>query len=137
MRKTLTLWLCVLIVGATVATVAAVQQAGDADRTGTWTGTWEGGGGTGGFELTLEKPSAGPLAGRVSVTGEPTYKATLKTVTIEGNKLNATYDFPPAEGAEVVLAGEFEGSACKGSWRVREKASGNVAVEGTWSVAKK
>ena len=137
MRKTLTLWLCVLIVGATVATVAAVQQAGDADRTGTWTGTWEGGGGTGGFELTLEKPSAGPLAGRVSVTGEPTYKATLKTVTIEGNKLNATYDFPPAEGAEVVLAGEFEGSACKGTWRVREKASGNVAVEGTWSVAKK
>ena len=137
MRKTLTLWLCVLIVGSTVATVAAVQQAGDADRTGTWTGTWEGGGGTGGFELTLEKPSAGPLAGRVSVTGEPTYKATLTTVTIEGNKLNATYDFPPAEGAEVVLAGEFEGSACKGTWRVREKASGNVAVEGTWSVAKK
>jgi len=136
-RKTLALWLCVLIVGSTVGTVAAVQQAGDADRTGTWTGTWEGGGGTGGFELTLEKPSAGPLAGRVSVTGEPTYKATLKTVTIEGHKLNATYDFPPAEGAEVVLAGEFEGSACKGTWRVREKASGNVAVEGTWSVAKK
>jgi hypothetical protein len=37
----------------------------------------------------------------------------------------------------VVLAGEFEGSACKGTWRVREKASGTVAVEGTWSVAKK
>ena len=85
MRKTLTLWLCVLIFGVTAATVAAVQQAGDADRTGTWTGTWEGGGGTGGFELTLEKPSAGPLTGRVSVTGEPTYKATLKTVSIEGN----------------------------------------------------
>jgi hypothetical protein len=135
--------LCVLNVGtavaavATVATVAAVQQAGNADRTGTWTGTWEGGGGTGGFELTLEKPNAGPLAGRVSVTGEPTYKATLKTLTIEGNKLNATYDFPAAEGAEVVLAGEFEGSACKGNWKVREKSSGNVAVEGTWSVAKK
>ena len=39
MRKSLTLWLCVLFLGATVA---AVQQAGDAaDRTGTWTGTWE------------------------------------------------------------------------------------------------
>ena len=136
MRKSLTLWLCVLIIGA-VATVAAVQQTGSADRTGTWTGTWEGGGGTGGFELTLEKPSGGSLGGRVSVTGEPTYKATLKTVAIEGNKLNATYDFPAAEGAEVVLAGEFEGSACKGSWQLREKASGSVAAEGTWSVAKK
>ena len=103
MRKSLTLWLCVLILGATVA---AVRQTADADRTGTWTGTWEGGGGTGGFELTLEKPKDGPLAGRVSVTGEPTYKATLRTVSIEGNKLSAAYDFPPAEGAEVVLAGD-------------------------------
>ena len=149
MGKILALSLCVLIsestestestrsTGSTVATVAAGQQAADADRTGTWTGTWQGGGGTGGFELTLEKPNDAPLTGRVSVTGEPTYKATLKTVAIEGNKLNATYDFPAAEGAEVVLAGEFDGSACKGNWRVREKASGKVALEGTWSVAKK
>ena len=72
MRKSLTLWLCVLILGATVA---AVQQAGDAaDRTGTWTGTWEGGGGT---------------------------------------------------------------NACKGTWVLREKASGNPALDGTWAVAKK
>ena len=135
MRKSLTLWLCVLILGATVA---AVQQAGEAaDRTGTWTGTWEGGGGTGGFELTLEKPKDGPLAGRVSVTGEPTYKATLRTVTIEANKLSAVYDFPAADGAEVVLAATFEGNACKGTWVLREKASGNPALDGTWSVAKK
>jgi hypothetical protein len=131
----LTLWLCVLILGVTVA---AVQQTTDTpDRTGTWSGTWEGAGSTGGFELTLEKPKDGALAGRVSVTGEPTYKATLKTVTVEGNKLNASYDFPAAEGAEVVLAGTFEGNACKGTWVVREKSSGNAAVDGTWSVAKK
>ena len=135
MRKSLTLWLFVLILGATVA---ALQQPGDTpDRTGTWTGTWEGGGGTGGFELTLEKPKDGPLAGRVSVTGEPTYKATFTTVAIEGNKLSATYDFPAADGAEVVLAATFEGNACKGTWVLREKASRNTAFEGTWSVAKK
>ena len=88
-------------------------------------------------ELTLEKPKDGPLAGRVSVTGEPTYNATLRTVSIEGNKLSAVYDFPAAEGAEVVLAATFEGNACKGTWVLREKASGNAAMEGTWSVAKK
>jgi hypothetical protein len=137
-RKSLTLWLCVLIVGATVATVAAVQQTADAaDRTGIWSGTWEGAGATGGFELTLEKPKDGPLAGRLSVTGEPTYKVTFRTVAIDGNKLTATYDFPAAEGAEVVLAGTFEGNVCKGTWVLREKASGNAAVDGTWSVTKK
>ena len=135
MRKSVTFWLFVLILGATVA---AIQQTGDtADRTGTWPGTWEGGGGTGGVELTLEKPAGGPLAGRVSVTGEPTYKATFTTVAIEGNKLSAVYDFPAADGAEVVLAATFEGNACKGTWVLREKASRNTAFEGTWSVAKK
>ena len=134
MRKSLTLWLCVLILGTIVT---AARQSGDADRSGTWTGTWEGAGQTGGFELTFQKPNTGPLTGGVSVTGEPTYKATFKTVTIEGNKLNAVYDFPPAEGAEVVLAGTFDGTTCKGTWVVREKASGNAALDGTWSVTKK
>jgi hypothetical protein len=132
-RRSLALWF-VLILGATVGTV---PQTTDADRTGTWTGTWEGAGATGGFELTLEKPKDGPLGGRVSVTGEPTYKATLRTVAIEGDKLSATYDFPATEGAEVVLAATFDGNTCKGTWVLREKASGTAAVEGTWTVAKK
>jgi hypothetical protein len=58
-------------------------------------------------------------------------------VTIEGNKLSAVYDFPAADGAEVVLAATFEGNACKGTWVLREKANGNPALDGTWSVAKK
>ena len=134
MRKTLTIWLCVAILGVVSA---AAHQAGDDTRAGTWAGTWEGEGATGGFELTLEKAKDGPLTGRVSVTGEPTYKATFKTLTIEGNKLTATYDFPPADGAEVLLAATFDGNACKGTWVLREKASGNAAAQGTWSVAKK
>jgi hypothetical protein len=62
------------------------------DYLGTWTGSWEGGGGTGGLEITLEKGEAG-LGGRVSVTGEPTYKATLRTVAFDGPKMTAKYDF--------------------------------------------
>jgi hypothetical protein len=135
-RKSLTVWLCVLACGTWLS---AAQQSGDqaADRTGTWTGTWEGAGSTGGFELTLEKPKDGALGGKVSVTGEPAYQATLKTVTIEGNKLNATYDFPIAEGAEVSITCTFDAATCKGTWVVREKGSGNAAVDGTWTVAKK
>ena len=136
MRKSLTIWLCLLAFGAWLS---AAQQGGDqaADRTGTWTGTWEGAGSTGGFELTLEKPKDGGLGGKVSVTGDPAYQATLKTAAIEGNRFTATYDFPIAEGAEVSITCTFDGTTCKGTWVVREKATGNAAVDGTWSVAKK
>ena len=58
-------------------------------------------------------------------------------MTIEGNKLSAVYDFPASDGAEVVLAATFEGNVCKGTWVLREKASRNPALDGTWSVAKK
>lgn len=137
MRKSLTVWLCVLLFGALLS---AARQAGDQkpDRTGTWTGTWESANaGSGGFELTLEKPKDGALAGRVSVTGEPAYQATLRTVTIEGNKLNGVYDFPITEGVEVTITCTFEGTTCKGTWVVKEKASGNAAIDGTWTVTKK
>jgi hypothetical protein len=125
--------MCVLMLG----TLLSAARTQDADRIGTWTGTWDGAGGSGGFELVLEKPKDGALGGNVSVTGEPAYKATLKTLTIEGNKLNATYDFPITEGVEVAITCTFDGKTCKGTWVVREKATGNAAVDGTWTVEKK
>jgi hypothetical protein len=106
------------------------------DVAGVWTGTWEGGGGSGGFELTLEKTKDGPLGGRVSVTGEPTYTATLKTLSIADKKLSATYDFPPDESLEVVLAATIEGATAKGTWLARQKSGGELA-SGTWTVTKK
>src|SRR5262245_34246107 len=61
---------------------------------GTWSGSWDGAG-SGGFELTLEKGKDASLTGRVSVTGEPTYKATIRTLSFDGPKMTAIYDFPP------------------------------------------
>jgi hypothetical protein len=110
-------------------------QSSQTDLTGTWTGTWDGAG-TGGFELTLEKGKDGKLGGQVSVTGEPTYKATLKTLTIEGQKMNATYDFPPDESVEVTLTATFDGNTAKGTWAAIQKGGGELA-SGTWTVAKK
>ena len=111
------------------------EPSSQTDLTGTWTGTWEGAG-TGGFELTLEKGKDGKLGGQVSVTGEPTYKATLKTLKIEGQKMNASYDFPPDESAEVTLTAIFDGNTAKGTWVVTQKGGGELA-SGTWTVAKK
>ena len=72
----------------------------------------------------------------MSVTGEPTYKATLKTLSIEGKTLAATYDFPPDDSLEIVLAATIDGGTAKGTWSARQKAGGELA-SGTWTVTRK
>lgn len=132
MRLKSCIWMWILIVSAVCS--AAQRGGGESSAgdqfVGTWTGTWDGAG-SGGFELTLEKPKDSALAGRVSVTGEPTYKATLRTVSFEGTKMTAKYDFPPDERAEVVLALTFDGSSTKGTWTLIEKASTADVATGT------
>jgi hypothetical protein len=136
MRLLCGFWISLFVVGAVVAAVPHGLQAADDPYLGTWTGTWEGAGagGSGGFEITLEKGKNGALSGRVSVTGEPTYKATLTTVSMKSGTLTATYDFTPDDRAEVALEATFEDNAATGTWVVREKASGSQTANGTWSV---
>lgn len=106
---------------------------------GVWSGSWQATGSSGGgFELTLEKNQESGVAGKVSVTGEPTYKASFKTLSFDGNKMNAKYDFPPSEAdAEVWLTAAFDGNKANGTWSLRVKADGSEVAAGTWSVTKK
>jgi hypothetical protein len=124
-----------LLIFATVG--LSLQAAQAADPVGTWTGTWEGAGGNGGIEIVLEKGKDGALTGRVSVTGELTYKATLKTVTVDGQKLSWTYDFPPDESIEVQMAATIDGQSIKGNWSARPKAGGDEIASGTLTAEKK
>ena len=124
-----------LLIFATVS--FSLQAAQAADPSGTWTGTWEGAGGNGGIEIVFEKGKDGALGGRVSVTGELTYKATLKTVTVEGQKLSWTYDFPPDESIEVRMAATIDGQSIKGIWSARPKAGGDEVASGTLTAEKK
>ena len=140
MRIRCCVWLWVVILGAMCS--AAAQRGAEGSSSGeqfvgTWTGTWDAGDSGGGFELTVEKGKDGVVGGRVSVTGEPTYKATLKALSFEGKKMSAKYDFPPDEGGEVLLEASFDGNAAKGTWSLREKANGNEVAAGGWSVARK
>jgi hypothetical protein len=130
------LWSWILVLGV-VCSAAQRSEAPPGDQfVGTWTGTWDGAG-TGGFELTLEKDKTNTITGRVSVTGEPTYKATLRDLTFDGKKMNARYDFPPEPAAEVRLATTFDGNTANGTWSLREKATGNEVAAGTWTVTRK
>lgn len=144
-------------IGTTVTSAQERKRAAQRDASeatageqfiGAWIATWDQRGGpptradsalppARGFELTLEKPKNGPLAGRVSVTGGPTYKASLKTVSFKGTKMTATYNVPPDERSEVVPDVTFDGSSAKGSWTVIEKAGGAEVASGTLIVKRK
>ena len=139
MRHRCCVWLWLVILGAmcSAAQRGAEGSSSGEQFVGTWTGTWDAGGSGGGFELTVEKGKDGVVGGRVSVTGEPTYKATLKALSFDGKKMSAKYDFPPDEGGEVLLEASFDGNAAKGTWSLREKANGNEVATGGWSVARK
>ena len=132
-RRFCTMPVIFFMLAVAVAGAARAQQS--EDRTGKWTGTWDGAG-TGGFELVLEKNAEGVLGGRVSVTGEPAYNATLKTVSFNGSKMTATYDFPPDDSLEILLAAGFDGNTAKGTWTARQKSGGEVVATGGWTVTR-
>lgn len=140
MRNRLTIWL--LVFAFTAICVSAQRgpekPSSGEEFAGVWSGSWQGTGSSGGFELTLEKNQDSGIAGKVSVTGEPTYKASFKALSFDGNKMNAKYDFPPSEAtAEVLLTATFDGNKANGTWSLRVKADGSEVAAGTWSVTKK
>jgi hypothetical protein len=137
-RNRCCVWLWLVLFGAmcSAAQRGAEGASSGEQFLGTWTGTWDGSG-SGGFELTLEKGKDGAVSGRVSVTGEPTYKAAFKTLSFDGNKMNAKYDFPPDAGGEVALAASFDGNTATGTWSLREKSNDNEVARGGWTVTRK
>lgn len=143
MRKRLLAGVAVLTIGVMSLVAPGAAQSGgsgggDAAAKkyyGTWVGKWEGEGQSGGFDLTLEAGKDGKPGGSVSVTGEPTYKATLKTLAFDGAKMTATYDFPPDPSATVTLGATFEGDTANGTWGLKSSSIG--AISGTWTVKKK
>jgi hypothetical protein len=124
-------FLGVLVVAVLFAATGYAQ-----DYAGIWSGTWDGAG-SGGFELTLEKGKDGALGGKVSVTGEPSYKANLKSVKFDGPKMMALYDFTPDERAEVAITATFEGDTAKGTWVLRGKDGSGEVASGGWTVKRK
>jgi len=161
MNRTPWIWCVAFIVGAVSVTAAeysehagskaaeygdyahgTVQRGAEAapkpqSLVGIWSGTWEGAGSDGGFELTLEQAKDGPLTGKVSVTGEPAYRAVLRSLSFDGKKMTAKYDFTPDDAAEVTLTATFEGNKATGTWSLAAKGTDSSLASGTWTVARK
>ena len=73
----------------------------------------------------------------MSVTGEPTYKATLKSMSFDGAKMKGAYDFTPDTSGEVLLTATFEGNTSRGTWSLRSKADGTEVANGTFTLTRK
>ena len=128
-----------LLVGFALCAVSAGARLarGVEPYVGTWDGTWDGSG-SGNFELTLDRAQDGSAVGRVAVsTDGGNYTADLKSVTFDGPKMSAKYDFPLEGGSEVVIAATFEVRSAKGTWSLRPKGQESELAGGTWTVSKK
>ena len=138
MRKICGVWLWLIVFGVMASAAQRGSEGSSSGEpfVGTWPGTWEGAGSTGGFDLTLEKGKDGPVTGKVTVT-QPDYKAPFKTLSFDGKKMTATYDFPPDPSGEVTLTAVFDGKTAKGTWSIREKSTKNEAMTGTWTGTRK
>jgi hypothetical protein len=135
MSKQLLIAICLLALTSTGSSTQSTSEV-PKELLGTWAGSWEGMGQSGGFELTLEKGKEGG-AGRVSVTGEPAYTATIRTMSFEGKKMTAAYDFPPDEQIEIVLNTTFEGDSASGPWTARARQDKSEVASGTLKLKKK
>ena len=136
-------WLLVIVFCAlsSASPGDAAQTAGAESYVGTWSGTWDSeAAGSGKFELVLEKGNDGALTGKVAVTtdgGGGDYKTELQSLTFDGTKMAARYDFPLDPAAEIVVAADFEDRAAKGTWSLRPKGQAAEVVGGKWAVTKK
>ncbi len=122
---------------ASAALTDARQSSNGDQYAGMWTGTYDGSG-TGQFEMTLDKGQDGTMTGKVNVTTDGgNYAADLKSVTFEGAKMTAKYDFPLDPSAEIVMTATFEGTSGKGTWSLRAKGQTDELASGGIAVTKK
>jgi len=137
MRNLLAMVFAFVMFAAVCAYPVTAQSSRGQEYTGTWAGKWDGSG-TGDFELTLEQTKDGAIGGRVAVTTDGgNYNADLKSVTFDGNKMSASYDFPLDPSAEIALTATFDQKTAKGTWLLHAKGQSAEIVSGTFSVTRK
>ena len=139
MRNRLTTLMLGLVAYSVVATAPmAARQASNAEQyVGMWSGTYDGAA-TGTLEMILDKGKAGALTGKVNVVSDGgNYSADFKSVTFEGSKVTAAYDFPLDPSAEVVMTATFDGGSAKGTWSLRPKGQTDEVAGGGIAISKK
>jgi hypothetical protein len=137
-RRRILAVLLLAVSGIVFAMHVEARQASNADAyAGMWTGTYDGSG-TGQFEMTLDKGGDGTMTGKVNVTTDGgNYSADLKSVSFDGAKMTAKYDFPLDPSAEIVMMATFDGGTAKGTWSLHAKGQSDEIAAGGLTFTKK
>lgn len=134
------MWLIVVLVAFGIGSPApgeARQAAGADQYAGTWSGTYDGAG-TGQFEMMIDKGKDSAMTGKVNVTTDGgNYSADFKSLSFDGGKMTARYDFPLDPSAEIVMTATFDESSAKGTWSMRPKGQADELAGGGITVTKK
>lgn len=102
---------------------------------GTYDGKWSGSDGMAGeFKIALTQGAGGVWNAKVGISYQgDSIPTTMKTIKVEGSKVETVYDFE-AEGARstVKMAGEVVGDVLAGTYEV-SNARGRVTATGKWT----
>ena len=115
-----------------LATVLCVAAAGVA---GTYKGSWSGAA-SGDFRLKLEQTDGEWKADIVFTMGTDEVKTKIKSVKVDGDKVDIVYDFDLQGNAlESTVAGQLTGKTMEGTYKTKTVADGSPVDEGTWKVS--
>ncbi|GAA4397264.1 hypothetical protein GCM10023187_06460 [Nibrella viscosa] len=132
-KHCLLLFLLSFAVVLSAAAQTSLSTTGDnpAAFVGKWAGTYTGAS-TGKCEMEITRNADGKYDGTITVipVDESRYNIKFKTLTLEGNKLKATYN-EPGEGTPISLEGTLTDTTVKGTY---EADGGNAT--GTWTMTR-
>ena len=129
--------LAAVLVAAVVSLVGAEQP-----WAGTYQGDWasDASGVRGGFRMTLKAAGEGKWQGEVTFTiAEMEFKTTVKSLKIEGAKIEMSYEYELGDGAGRLMStitGALEGAKVEGRYQAKTVPDGAVVDEGAWKAAR-
>jgi len=116
--------------------LAALACLAAADITGTYKGSWSGAA-NGDFSLKLDPAENGQWKADVVFTmGSDEVKTKVKSVKVDGSKIDIIYDFDlQGTALESTISGQLTGKVLEGTYKTKTVAEGSPVDEGTWKAS--
>jgi hypothetical protein len=126
----------ILITGLALFALGLIRPAGGMEIGGRYTGAWSskasGAGGT--LRLNLRNAGGGKWDLEVTFTlNDADVKTTLRSVQVEGTRLEAQYDFEfGGSTLRSTIKGQLTGDRLEGDYKTSAGQDGSQVDEGTW-----
>jgi hypothetical protein len=128
--------LLVLALSVGLNSTHAQSSSGDARMIGTWSGTYAGDG-SGKYTMVFSRDAATKITGTVEVLADAGgYKATLKSIGVDGTTVKMAYDEPDNSAIEVQLEATLDGNSMTGTWKSVDTGAKSVVASGTFTGSK-